>query len=124
MNKKLIRPYEMSVWSLQDEFITVLKSHDIANKGQLISPPHDDPADTLYELLGEDPYLCRVLGGFLPQLRGADHGLPLLRRHGGGCPGFAAAEKDGLPGQAGALCHGAAQLPYALGQERLYAPVG
>ena len=32
------RDYEVSIWTLQDEFITVLKRTKIENKGQIITP--------------------------------------------------------------------------------------
>lgn len=64
MNKKLIRPYEMSVWSLQDEFITVLKSHDIANKGQLISPQMTIKDDGTQELSFTVPMYYRDEGEY------------------------------------------------------------
>ena len=35
MVQEYIRPYELSIWTLQDEFITVLKWSEIENKGQI-----------------------------------------------------------------------------------------
>ena len=35
MVKEYIRPYELSIWTLQDEFITVLKWSEIENRGQI-----------------------------------------------------------------------------------------
>ena len=35
MVQEYIRPYEISIWTLQDEFITVLKWSEIENKGQI-----------------------------------------------------------------------------------------
>ena len=37
MVQEYIRPYEISIWTLQDEFITVLKWSEIENKGQIQS---------------------------------------------------------------------------------------
>ena len=37
MVKEYIRPYELSIWTLQDEFITVLKWSEIENRGQIQS---------------------------------------------------------------------------------------
>ena len=36
--KKEIRSYEVSLWTLQDEFITVLKWSDVEQKGRIESP--------------------------------------------------------------------------------------
>ena len=38
MIQKQLRSYEVSVWSLQDDFISVLKSADIEHKGQVQEP--------------------------------------------------------------------------------------
>ena len=38
MIKETIRSYEMSLWTLQDSFLTILKGIDINSKGQLESP--------------------------------------------------------------------------------------
>ena len=38
MVNKDIRPYEISLWTLQDGFITVLKPLGLGNKGQLEEP--------------------------------------------------------------------------------------
>ncbi len=64
MNKKIIRPYEMSIWTLQDEFISVLKSHDIANKGQLISPHVSLKDDGTQELTFTVPMYYRAEGEY------------------------------------------------------------
>lgn len=64
MNKKIIRPYEMSIWTLQDEFISVLKSHDIANKGQLISPHVSLKDDGTQELTFTVPMYYRDEGEY------------------------------------------------------------
>ena len=37
-NQEKIRPYELSLWTLQDDFISTLKSEDIFNKGQIETP--------------------------------------------------------------------------------------
>ena len=37
MVQEYIRPYEISIWTLQDEFVTVLKWSEIENKGQIQS---------------------------------------------------------------------------------------
>lgn len=36
--KEKLRPYEISLWTLQDSFITVLKAYDIYSKGQIETP--------------------------------------------------------------------------------------
>lgn len=64
MNKKIIRPYEMSVWTLQDEFITILKSHDVANKGQLVSPSINIKDDGTQELTFNVPMYYRDEGEY------------------------------------------------------------
>lgn len=38
MIKQNIRPYEISLWTLQDGFITVLKPYDLNNRGQIETP--------------------------------------------------------------------------------------
>ena len=38
MDKAIVRPYEMSLWTLQDSFITVLKGINTSFQGQLIAP--------------------------------------------------------------------------------------
>lgn len=38
MSRQNIRDYELSIWTLQDSFITVLGTADVAHKGQLIEP--------------------------------------------------------------------------------------
>lgn len=38
MNDTMIRPYEISVWTLQDGFLSVLKPYGGSSKGQLITP--------------------------------------------------------------------------------------
>ena len=38
MFKREIRPYELSLWTLQDSFITVLKPIGVSNKGQIETP--------------------------------------------------------------------------------------
>jgi len=37
-NKKEIRSYEVSVWTLQDSFITVLKWSDVEQQGRIENP--------------------------------------------------------------------------------------
>ena len=38
MFKENLRPYEISLWTLQDSFITVLKSADVSSRGQIETP--------------------------------------------------------------------------------------
>ena len=38
MARQTIRPYEMSVWGLQDDFIITLSAPNITHKGQIIDP--------------------------------------------------------------------------------------
>ena len=86
---------------------------------QRAGPADDHFADPLYELLGQAAHLYHAGGGLLPAaVPGAGHGRPVclwdLVRH------FVCRhlEADQVPGGAGALCHGAAQLPPAQRQER------
>ena len=70
----------------------------------------DHPADSLYELLGQAAHLCAVYGGVFSEAWGAGDGGIVFYRHYCGYSLCAAAEKDGVSGRAGALCHGTAQL--------------
>ena len=38
MYERIVRDYEVSIWTLQDRFISVLKPYDVEIKGQLQSP--------------------------------------------------------------------------------------
>jgi len=92
---------------------------------QRAGPQDDHPADPLYELHRQAPHLLADGRGFLPPaVPGAGDGgaLPVghpLRHPLRPCP-----EKNHLPGGAGPLCDGAAQLPPPLGQERATADLG
>ena len=50
MSKQTIRPYEMSLWGLQDDYIITLASPNISHKGQIFEPElniKDDGTETL-----------------------------------------------------------------------------
>ena len=73
-------------------------------------PAHDDLADPLYELQREDPHLRAVCRGVFCSGPGAGDG-------GHVCNGYCClrycridSKNDGVPGQSGAFCHGAAEL--------------
>ena len=74
----------------------------------------DHSADALYELFGQDPHLWLFYRRVLHRPQGAGDDLPVCAWYRGGYSGSAGDEGDRLQGQACALCHGAAQLPYAL----------
>ena len=38
MARQTIRPYEMGVWGLQDDFIATLSAPNITHKGQVMNP--------------------------------------------------------------------------------------
>ena len=71
---------------------------------------HDDPADALYELLGEDSDLRLFLGGIFPGACGAGDDCAVSVRHPDGYPCGAGSGKDGIPRQTCAVCDGASQL--------------
>ena len=59
MNLSMIRPYEMSLWTLQDSFITVLKGINTSFQGQLITPKIFIKSDGTQELKFSIPMYCR-----------------------------------------------------------------
>ena len=62
MFKKIIRPYEMSLWTLQDSFITVLKSINTIDEGQLETPKIRIKNDGTQELSFSIPMYYRKNG--------------------------------------------------------------
>lgn len=50
MARQTIRPYEMSVWGLQDDFIITLSAPNITHKGQIIDPVLTNKDDGTQEL--------------------------------------------------------------------------
>lgn len=87
-------------------------------------PQDDDAAHSVYELLCEDTYLCRVHGGVLPGSRRPCHDLPVCFRHARGHNSGKGAQQNGVHRQARAVCHGASELPHAVAQKRSAAHVG
>lgn len=65
MNLSMIRPYEMSLWTLQDSFITVLKGINTSFQGQLITPEILIKSDGTQELKFSIPMYCRDDSGEL-----------------------------------------------------------
>ena len=78
MSKQTIRPYEMSLWTLQDSFITVLKSLNVSQKGHIQEPVITIKTDGTQELnfsipmyifngkeLVENPIWYNVINGTL-----------------------------------------------------------
>lgn len=62
MVKENIRPYELSLWTLQDGFITVLKSIDTFNLGQIETPKCQIKDDGTLELNFSIPMYYRQDG--------------------------------------------------------------
>ena len=87
-------------------------------------PEDDHPAHAVYELLGEDLDLRLFHRGVFPALPRARHAGAVCPRHPHRHPRGAHHEQDGLPRQARAVCHGAAELPHARTQERGAAALG
>ena len=87
-------------------------------------PPHDDPADAVHVLLGENSDLCGRLRRVFPAICRADHGRALFRRNAGRRAAGARDEQDRLPRQARPLRDGAAELPPPVVQKRHDAAVG
>ena len=79
---------------------------------------------SVYELLGEDLDLRLFHRGVFPALPRARHAGAVCPRHPHRHPRGAHHEQDGLPRQARAVCHGAAELPHARTQERGAAALG
>lgn len=65
MNLSMIRPYEMSLWTLQDSFITVLKGINTSFQGQLITPEILIKSDGTQELKFSIPMYCHDDSGEL-----------------------------------------------------------
>ncbi len=92
--------------------------------GQRAGPQDDHHPDALYVLLGQAAHLRGVYRGLLPPPCGPCDDFPVHSGDGGGRPVRPAAEEHFLPGGAGALCHGAAGLPPAFGQNHRFTHVG
>jgi hypothetical protein len=60
--KENLRPYEISLWILQDSFITVLQSSDISSRGQIETPRCQVKNDGTQELSFSIPMYYRVDG--------------------------------------------------------------
>lgn len=60
--KEEIRSYEVSLWTLQDEFITVLKWSDVEQKGRIESPKMKLNIDGTQELTFNIPMYYRING--------------------------------------------------------------
>jgi len=74
---KTIRPYEMSVWTLQDRYIATLKVPDIENKGHIEDPKITLNVDGTQELEFKVPMYYSVNGELVENPRWYDvqHGL-------------------------------------------------
>ena len=62
MFRESLRPYEISLWTLQDSFITVLKSIDVFNRGQIETPKCQIKNDGTQELNFSIPMYYRENG--------------------------------------------------------------
>lgn len=60
--KEEIRSYEVSLWTLQDEFITVLKWSDVEQKGRIESPKMKLSIDGTQEFTFDIPMYYRING--------------------------------------------------------------
>lgn len=87
-------------------------------------PENDHSADTVHELLGKNTHLCGVFCRLFPKSCGPGDDRSVCDRYPAGDPFGDYAEGYGFPWAAGSLRDGAAQLPYALSQERRSAAVG
>ena len=56
--EKEVRSYEVSIWTLQDEFITVLKWSNLENKGRIQNPKMTLADDGTQELKFSIPMYC------------------------------------------------------------------
>ena len=65
MIKKDLRPYELSLWTLQDGFITTLKSMGFSDRGQIETPICRIKKDGTQELTFSIPMYCREKGKFI-----------------------------------------------------------
>lgn len=63
--KNLLRPYEISLWTLQDSFITVLKPFGLSHKGQIETPKCLIKNDGTQELSFKIPMYYRQEGKFI-----------------------------------------------------------
>lgn len=65
MIKKNLRPYELSLWTLQDSFITILKPIGLSNRGQIETPKCLIKDDGTQELTFSIPMYYRDNGEFI-----------------------------------------------------------
>ena len=65
MIKKNLRPYELSLWTLQDSFITVLKPFGLSHRGQIETPKCLIKNDGTQELSFKIPMYYRQEGKFI-----------------------------------------------------------
>ena len=63
--KNLLRPYEISLWTLQDSFITVLKPFGLSHRGQIETPKCLIKNDGTQELSFKIPMYYRQEGKFI-----------------------------------------------------------
>ena len=87
-------------------------------------PENDDPFDPVHELLGEDPHLRHLHRRVLHPVQSPRHdrALPPWHRH--RHYRRACLQQNRLPGEAGALRHGAAELQVPVHEKCPAAPVG
>ena len=62
MVKKIVRPYELSLWTLQDEFLCVLKPINLSPRGQIENPIFNLKNDGTQELSFSIPMYYREKG--------------------------------------------------------------
>ena len=87
-------------------------------------PQDDHPAHALYELLGKDLHLRVFYRGVLPDAPRARDDLSVSAGHSDWDRCRAYHELEHIPREAGTVCHGASQLPFAEPQERCASAVG
>ena len=84
MVNKDIRPYEISLWTLQDGFITVLKPLGLGNKGQLEEPQFVLKTDGTQQLTFKIPMYYTAFpafGGLPVKEKDPAVGSHLFRKH-------------------------------------------
>ena len=77
---KTIRPYEMSLWTLQDGFLTVLKVPELMTKGHIEEPQINLKTDGTQEIEFKVPMYYREKGETIenPLWYDIKHGLLLV----------------------------------------------
>ena len=96
----------------------------ISEPTRLRRPQDDHPAHALYELLGKDLHLRVFYRGVLPDAPRARDDLSVSAGHSDWDRCRAYHELEHIPREAGTVCHGASQLPFAEPQERCASAVG